>query len=145
MATDKRTCGCADTYFHTCRPDDALAAGRHPKWQRVEPGHVIPAGQPYRIEWSDATADKLLASERLTDHNILALQMGSWFVDSSWRPPLVLPTTPGSVIEATRHGSKHLWWMTKSGKVWANDIYQLSEDGSDLTVHRILFDAGAEA
>lgn len=120
---------------------------RHPKWVRVEPGAVIPAGQPYRLEWSkrgNMIPDELLASERVCDgHEMKAHDGTDWFVDSSWKPPLVLPTAEGSVIEATRHGTKHLWWLTKGGKVWANGVYQLSEDGSDLTVHRILFDAGA--
>lgn len=73
---------------------DALVAGRHPKWQRVEPGYVIPAGQPYRVERWDTTFGPR-ASEYVDDkpHEVRPRDYPV-FIDSSWKPPLVLPTEP---------------------------------------------------
>lgn len=74
-----------------------MSAERHMKWREVEPGYVIPAGQPYRIEWprrGGVHPDELLASERVCDHHTMtAFQGYGWFVDSSW-DPLDLPTKP---------------------------------------------------
>lgn len=65
---------------------------RHPKWQRVEPGTVIPAGQPYRIEYQ---SPGLTAGEYVpTRPETVDGRYGGWFVDSSWKPPLVLPNEP---------------------------------------------------
>jgi hypothetical protein len=79
-------------------------APRAPKWQRVEPGTVIPAGQPYRVEYKEPTLIQPLAIEYVG-------QAASWpvelevntgecavFVDSSWRPPLELPTVRSLIL-----------------------------------------------
>lgn len=52
---------------------------RHPKWTPVKPGTVIPAGQPYR-KCYEGIANSALAAGRGVE------------VDSSWKPPFVLPT-----------------------------------------------------
>jgi hypothetical protein len=78
---------------------------RHPKWQRVEPGTVIPAGQPYRVEYPQdghLAGEYVSSADRVAEgsESIFHTEGHEWFVDSSWRPPLELPTTPtwGMVI-----------------------------------------------
>jgi len=61
---------------------------RHEKWTPVEPGHVIPAGQPCRDEHFNPIREWNTGYP--TDHKAEA----DWFVDSSWRPPLDLPSEP---------------------------------------------------
>jgi hypothetical protein len=73
---------------------------RHEKWVRVEPGTVIPAGQPYRVEWvgpNGPGAQEMVNGEQFNIPN----NDSEWFIDSSWKPPLVLPTEPtwGIVFE----------------------------------------------
>lgn len=81
---------------------------RHEKWTRVEPGTVIPAGQPIRFEYADGPDYTAMEKANKTTHDV---QPGpnctGLFVDSSWRPPLELPTAP-SVIRATVNGSGRL-------------------------------------
>lgn len=83
-----------------------LDSGRHPRWQRVEPGTVIPAGQPYRVEYPTAVG---VNARECTDgsRQIVDSEYPSdaYFVDSSWRPPLDLPTDL-SVIRAVMPGEK---------------------------------------
>jgi hypothetical protein len=137
----------ADCERCSCKKFKAAAdADRHPKWQRVPPGTVIPAGQPYRVDWieGDGAHEYRPAKEAFQplahpDHS----EGAEWFVDSSWRPPLELPTTPGSVIEARgKAGScwlwfrgEHEWWINAKGAT----AYP-----RDLSLIRVLFDAGAE-
>lgn len=89
----------------------ALAAGRHPKWKRVEPGYVIPAGQPYRVERWDTTFGPR-ASEYVDDkpHEVRPRDYPV-FIDSSWKPPLVLPTEPtwGFAVRAGTYEFMR-WW-----------------------------------
>lgn len=59
---------------------------RHPNWQPVEPGQVIPAGQPYRVVYANGI-DYAQDAGGSTDGTYVE-------VDSSWRPPLELPTEP---------------------------------------------------
>lgn len=79
---------------------------RHPKWQRVEPGHVIPAGQPMRYEYPGSDID---AWEQTSVGRVEVTSHGAWFVDSSWRPPLNLPETPtwGIVVYPRNGGAQH--------------------------------------
>lgn len=68
---------------------------RHEKWTPVEPGHVIPAGQPYRVEWLEDGIP--VAQERSGSADIRADgvdDFARWFIDSLWTPPLELPTEP---------------------------------------------------
>lgn len=102
---------------------------RHEKWVAVEPGTVIPAGQPYRIEWAEIQRmldDQVLASERVChDHDMraLALRDYDYYVDSSWRPPLDLPTEPtwGIVVSDTRLDERKPlvflaeWFLSRTG------------------------------
>lgn len=77
---------------------------RHEKWVAVEPGTVIPAGQPHRVEFSEPVADfslartmtakELIRTKGFTVPSPLDSVEREWFVDSSWKPPLVLPTEP---------------------------------------------------
>jgi hypothetical protein len=62
-------------------------APRAPKWQRVEPGTVIPAGQPYRVEhhMGSPVAQEFIW---IKSETTLDLPDRDYFVDSSWRPPL---------------------------------------------------------
>jgi hypothetical protein len=99
---------------------DALVAGRHPKWQRVEPGTVIPAGQPYRIEWDATTGET--ATEYASEFEQAvnpSRHETRWLVDSSWRPPLELPTEPtwGIVVRAS-DGHLASQWVHKADEVW---------------------------
>lgn len=68
---------------------------RHAKWQRVEPGTVVPAGQPFRAEhgWREIGT---VATESIqpSPYELPPYSDAEWFVDSSWKPPLVLPTEP---------------------------------------------------
>lgn len=66
---------------------------RHPKWRRVEPGTVIPAGQPYRAE-HQSVAHRAEEGVHPANHEVYSGSAYDWFVDSSWRPPLELPTEP---------------------------------------------------
>lgn len=64
---------------------------RHEKWQRVEAGHVIPAGQPYRIE--PPASFETAIKEWPKGHDLEDYRVPDWtdcdyFVDSLWRPPL---------------------------------------------------------
>lgn len=71
--------------------------GRDKNWQPVEPGHVIPAGQPYMFEVEDQTTGDYTVPD----------DGRQWFVDSSWRPPLELPTEPTwgiAYIPNSQHG-----------------------------------------
>jgi hypothetical protein len=79
---------------------------RHEKWVRVGPGHTVPAGQPYRIEYEDGSASEHpnvggVLVRRATDFDL--------FVDSSWRPPLNQPTEPtwGIVVYPRNGGAQH--------------------------------------
>lgn len=80
-----------------------MSYDRHEKWVPVEPGTVIPAGQPYRLEY--CVAGGSLAGEKAYEY--LSGEPDQWvldglydgrefamFVDSSWKPPLDLPTEP---------------------------------------------------
>lgn len=79
---------------------------RHSKWQPVEPGHVIPSGQPYMFEVEDQTTGDYAVPD----------DGRGWFVDSSWRPPLELPAEPtwGIVLsEGTPRIAR--WYRTADG------------------------------
>lgn len=66
---------------------------RHPKWTPVEPGTVIPAGQPYaNVKRQGHPRDWTVEVD------------GAVLVDSSWKPPLVLPTEPTWGIAVTSSG-----------------------------------------
>lgn len=98
---------------------------RHEKWVRVEPGHVIPAGQPYRMEFAEdgfqkvtATATEYVATEDRGIGNGAAM----WFVDSSWRPPLDLPTEPTWGIAVVRE-TDHL--CNTSYEDWILDLWSV--------------------
>lgn len=87
---------------------------RHEKWQKVEAGTVIPAGQPYRIEPRDPEMD---IRERRTGNSIQwtfqpANDNYEYFFDSLWRPPLELPTEPtwGIVVRRNKHGAIRVQW-----------------------------------
>lgn len=67
---------------------------RHPKWTPVEPGFVIPAGQPYRVEmrgtpadphWTDTATECVRGSDFLIGRG----RPADYFIDSrthrSWR------------------------------------------------------------
>lgn len=63
-----------------------ICQDRAAKWVRVEPGTVIPAGQPYRLTTTQEF-DLLVTGEA---HKASK----EWEIDSSWKPPLDLPTEP---------------------------------------------------
>jgi hypothetical protein len=65
---------------------------RHEKWVPVSPGTVIPAGQPYRIEFANVPGTA--AHERTHHSEVAVWDSHEWFVDSTWKPPLDLPTEP---------------------------------------------------
>lgn len=85
---------------------------RHEKWVRVEPGTVIPAGQPYRVEWDGSDRQPLGTGSAAeysepTQWKVREFFKGYYyagmFVDSSWSPPLELPEAP-CVIKAVIWG-----------------------------------------
>lgn len=82
---------------------------RHERWTPVEPGTVIPAGQPYRVVFEDQSAIDF----KVTDGG------GDVFVDSSWKPPLVLPTEPTWGIALSSNGNIGLakWALARDGKL----------------------------
>lgn len=113
---------------------------RHSKWVRVQPGTVIPAGQPYRVE-------EHRISERvpLDDWTFTSCAPGDEvFVDSSWKPPLVLPTEPGSVIEATFKDQPAHFYMRglRGRKSWVDGDVGGWYGDDELSLVRVLFDAG---
>lgn len=67
---------------------------RHEKWVRVEPGHVIPPGQPHAIKVDSPTGYGLMWGEYTLREKVPVPTNDQWFVDSSWRPPLDLPIVP---------------------------------------------------
>jgi hypothetical protein len=78
---------------------------RHEKWVRVGPGHVIPAGQSFRKE---ADEEHLLTAVEGRNSQGITVPKGSvwsYFMDSSWRPPLNLPTEPTWGIAVERAGA----------------------------------------
>lgn len=66
-----------------------MTSDRHEKWVPVQPGTFIPAGQPYRAEY-----ERHASEYRGRSVDSMVPPSGDWFIDSSWRPPLELPTTP---------------------------------------------------
>jgi hypothetical protein len=90
---------------------------RHPKWQRVEPGTVIPAGQPYRVEYSKGDAPSSIEAQeyqsRPVEWMIPLTTSVVWFVDSSWKPLLDLPTTPTWGIAVFGRAAKHPFRVSK--------------------------------
>lgn len=65
-----------------------MSAERHEKWVRVQPGTVIPAGQPYRVERPRGGISGETCVEYVRDAPVDALDNGrEWFIDSSWKPP----------------------------------------------------------
>lgn len=96
---------------------------RHPKWVRVEPGTVIPAGQPYRIEFPDSfigrfghisdTCRESVSDKPCEIHN----PENTYFIDSSWRPPLELPTEPtwGIAVLRGKHPFRVSRWSLRNG------------------------------
>lgn len=93
---------------------------RHPKWQRVERGTVIPAGQPYRLEWNHGVRAGCRATELVTTTDYpVGGEAGSVFVDSSWRPPLELPTEPTWGI-AVHSDGRGIWldkWESSADRI----------------------------
>lgn len=83
---------------------------RHEKWTRVEPGHVIPAGQPYRWENVNEAVEGSYAQATYT-----VPRYHVWFVDSTWRPPLELPTEPTWGIAVKDDGSQWLSMWRQRG------------------------------
>ena len=70
---------------------------RDPKWIEVEPLQRIPAGQPIRTEW-DGHANHVVWEELVYSQDYITsgyypcLPVAAMFIDSTWRPPLELPT-----------------------------------------------------
>jgi hypothetical protein len=102
---------------------------RHPKWQRVEPGTVIPAGQPYRVENEDGYHNEYPGRPFADVYYDRDELMTGLFVDSSWTPPLDLPTEPtwgiavhvdaAGEVNSTHNTAK--WWLSDAGQVLRRD------------------------
>lgn len=108
---------------------------RHEKWVRVEPGHVIPAGQPMRWEYENGSAYE--CAETYCDRRITA-DMATHFVDSSWRPPLNLPTEPTwgiAVYTNKRDGGYRAYWAQK---LHVEGAQLHGENGSNWSVDSVL-------
>jgi hypothetical protein len=95
---------------------------RHKRWVPVEPGTVIPAGQPYRRELHGARY--INAMENTSgDRAVPVGGNAEWFVDSTWRPPLVLPTEPtwGIVVYPRKSESRSAdigcWQLDAAGQL----------------------------
>jgi hypothetical protein len=99
-----------------------LCSTRHMKWQRVEGGHEIPAGQPYRIEFAGTPAS---AHERVHHSVVIAADYHDWFVDASWRPSPKLPQTPTwGILVHKKHGRMFgLWHQTGPNRLKRGDTY----------------------
>lgn len=89
---------------------------RHEKWVHVEPGTVIPAGQPYREVYKHnkgATYDCVytdpLESRAGSVVSGPSNYTSEWFIDSTWFPPLELPTEPTWGIAVTRLPDGRTW------------------------------------
>lgn len=94
---------------------------RHEKWTPVEAGYVVPKGQMYRMEVPATSAYR--AAEYVSIGFTVPQSGDEWFIDSSWRPPLVLPTEPTwgiAVCDARLDDRKPLamladWFMSPVG------------------------------
>lgn len=103
---------------------------RHPKWVRVEPGTVIPAGQPYRVEYVDsAQAHEYPGHRNPKVANETAGPFEAWFVDSSWKPPLDLPTEPtwGIAVHQDCGNCVGRWRLSERGNYLRKPTGQTSE------------------
>lgn len=101
---------------------------RHEKWVKVEPGTVIPAGQPYRVEWTTGRDEKEHAEENPgSEVNWKPSRLREnqrWFVDSSWRPPLDLPTEPMWGIAVNVNGyAVGQEWCVNGPRLTSSDNY----------------------
>lgn len=96
---------------------------RHSKWTPVEPGTVIPAGQPYRVEYNDHWPNKAQEFIRRDDFKAESAfsNRAKFFVDSSWKPPLDLPTEPTWGI-AVRDRGKVLAEWHKTGNNFVGNV-----------------------
>lgn len=66
------------------------------KWQRVDVGHLIPAGQPYLYEFVEDSPGRhgVQRAEYVSDSPVVARPGYPVYVDSTWRPPVDLPIEP---------------------------------------------------
>jgi len=117
-------------------------SSRHEKWQPVEPGHVIPAGQPYRIEYCTGERPQSIETQADTDriankHDEHSDARHEWFIDSSWRPPLELPTEPTWGIAVTDDGEYVGKWSMERPEGWSPDssTTALYIDGKGKTLY----------
>lgn len=81
-------------------------SGRDAKWEPIAPGETIPAGQPYmkeydghaggirRAEFQHQTDVRVGYFMQHTQQWVVGNRITGWFVDSTWYPPLDLPTHP---------------------------------------------------
>lgn len=65
-----------------------------------------------------------------------------WYVDSSWKPPLDLPTEPGSVVLAEGPAQVKRLWFCRSDGTWMNENGTINEATALTVLHEVLFDAG---
>lgn len=95
---------------------------RHDKWVKVEPGTVIPAGQPYAVIPGASSPARFTWMEYGEGQPYEHKAQGNYefFVDSSWCPPLELPTEPtwGIAVTTDQRSDKsgvlgvgHRWWL----------------------------------
>jgi hypothetical protein len=120
--TDTKGCRRCHAEVYNC-DRDGLMSDRHPKWQRVEPGTVIPAGQPYRVE--QVTCNYEFPGKR-SDMTVPFYRGSTYFVDSSWKPPLELPTEPTWGIALVIRPGGPPEWLVDEWR-WAHGLFRAGD------------------
>jgi hypothetical protein len=131
-----------------------IGPDRHPKWVKVEPGTVIPAGQPYRVEYSDQRPEWLPPGTKSVDvdgnavsvfrpvEHGLFVETSRWFVDSSWRPPLELPTTPSIIRAVIENANRKVLLFGPSLEGTWGTIGDYHYDPARITAFEVLWTEG---
>jgi hypothetical protein len=123
---------------------------RHPKWERVQWGDTIPAGQPYRYEFRTGVHSsekwQITIVEQGESKPFTVESDHPYYVDSTWEP-LKIPTATGSVIRAEFDGRITFYGKAPERDRWvvlgSNHPGKLFDIGV-LHVLEVVFDRGAE-
>ena len=85
---------------------------RDERWHLAEPGTVVEAGQPFRLEPDDPGKPIKEYRQGLSMQWTVWMEDVPTYVDSSWRPPLELPTAPTwgiALVKPYRDSHKTRW------------------------------------
>lgn len=111
---------------------------RGPKWVAVNPGHAIPAGQPHAIQykhhanwctWAEYTRPHVVHAGWQNNSErewVYPDRVVTYYVDSTWRPPINLPTEPtwGILLRRGQRPEVVNGNLTSEGKFITNAGYR---------------------